>query len=138
MNRRAVAFAALIVIGIASSIVIVAALRSEPALAQSGNPALTNTVVVEPVRIVELEGRIVRLDARTGELFEFSGSTGRNARGTFDRIAPPVTQNGAPGLFDIQRAGDATFLVNVLNGDTFILRLRDTNAAWIEVRPRGG
>lgn len=94
------------------------------------------TTVFSRVRIIELDGDVFRLDTQSGALSRFRGTlTGRNARGTFDAVADPVS-GSTSGFVDIQRAGDAIFLVDVVTGETWILRERGNIAAWVRVNVR--
>ena len=92
------------------------------------------TTVFSRVRIVEMDDTIFRLDTETGALSRFRGTeSGRNARGSFVSVAPPL-RSPTSGFVDIQQAGNATFLVDVVTGQTWILRQRgNSTAAWVEV-----
>jgi hypothetical protein len=98
------------------------------------NPISGATTVFSRVRIIDLDDTVFRLDTDTGQLSRFRGTlTGRNARGTFVSVAPPL-RDPTSGFVDIQQAGGAIFLVDRVTGQTWILRQRSSsNAAWIEV-----
>jgi hypothetical protein len=107
------------------------------AIGQSSNdnpPFITEgDALFSRAKIIELNGRVVRLDTATGEISRFKGDlSGGNARGTFREIARPVT-GSTSGFLEVQQAGEGIFLVDVVTGQTWILRVRDNNSAWIEV-----
>ena len=129
-------------IGVAAAAAIgIGAIFSTTSEAQQRRPRgndviATDEIIFSTVQIVELNGEIVRLDTDDGQLFEFSGSTGDNARGTWRRMAQPVRGNTS-GFLQIQQVGGAIFLVDRVDGRTWILRDRGSNSSWQEIRISG-
>ncbi len=94
---------------------------------------------------VNLDSNIARLDTRNGAIYRFRGNTDNpSVRNTWEMRVPPVTDETS-GLLEIQtivpakrtnvhdptERDPAVFLVDIVNGSTWILR-RDasTNARW--------
>jgi hypothetical protein len=104
-----------------------------------GDEVVTRAQLFSRVQLIDVDdGVTLRLDRQTGALFRFRGETGRNARGTFVSVARPLRENTS-GFLEIHRAGRATFLIDAVTGNTWILRQRSaTNAAWIPVNLLGG
>ena len=98
-----------------------------------GVPTTLNNIFSR-TKIVEIDNDVFRLGTSNGELFRFKGDLrGPTANGVFQSIVAPV--NGAnSGFLQIQRAGDGTFLVDTVNGTTWILRRKSANnGGWILV-----
>ncbi len=91
------------------------------------------------------DGDVAKLDTRTGGVYRYRGDLKNpNVRGTWElRVAPPKESNS--GMLEVQRivfptavgtAGDveaqvATFLVDIVTGQTWVLRLRaSSNGSW--------
>jgi hypothetical protein len=82
---------------------------------------------------------VARLDTATGALYRFSGDLGNpNVRSVWVLEVPGVRE-ATSGVLEIQRAEGvnpnvgATFLVDVITGDTWLLRRRADRAAWDKV-----
>ena len=94
-------------------------------------------LIVPRTRIIEFDEGVARFDTTTGSIDRFSGTLlGPNASGTWLRYARPVTSTS--GFLELQQIGDATFLVDSVTGNTWLLRRRSTLAAWIPVNVLGG
>lgn len=90
----------------------------------------TGDQLLSAVRIIRLDDTVARFDSTTGELMRFRGSLDRpNVRSVWEREAPAVRAKTS-GLLDIQEAAGSLFLVDVMTGDTWILRRRGVNLAW--------
>ncbi|MCI0366634.1 MAG: hypothetical protein L0219_22445, partial [Phycisphaerales bacterium] len=101
--------------------------------AQSGEelPINLDNAIFPRTKIIKVDDVIVRFDTATGELFNFEGTLqGSNANGLFRNIAPPVSGSNS-GVLEVKRIGQATFLIDVLTGETWILRQNSpNNASW--------
>jgi hypothetical protein len=78
---------------------------------------------------------IARLDTTTGAIYRFHGNADKaSVKNTWELRVPPV-KGPHSGLLEVQqiRTGDrrTTFLVDIVEGHTWILRHRaSTNASW--------
>ncbi|MCI0364840.1 MAG: hypothetical protein L0Y44_02165, partial [Phycisphaerales bacterium] len=93
-----------------------------------------DNAIFSRTQIIRFDNFMVRFDTSTGELFRFRGTPqGPNANGTFRSIARAV-DDPTSGFLEIQQFENATFLVDVVTGDTWILRRSGANnAAWVLV-----
>jgi hypothetical protein len=115
-------------------------------------PSATQIILL-PGGNVANSSDIARLDTRTGAVYRFRGdTTNPSVRNTWELRVPPVKEETS-GILEIQRIiaphGEligrnpapievelvpSTFLVDVVTGDTWILRRRaSTNASWDKV-----
>jgi hypothetical protein len=102
-----------------------------------GGNGIDNGVILSRVRLFNFDNGVARLDTSTGSLSLFRGDlTGRNARGTWQSFARPVS-SGNSRFFDLQVVNNAVFLVDAIRGDTWILRDRGNIAGWDPVRISG-
>ncbi len=92
--------------------------------------------VIPRVRIIAFDDSVALFDTRNGALYRFQGDLGNPAvRSVWVKHVPGLPQQTS-GLMEIQKAEgvnphqDATFLVDVFTGETWILRRRGANAAW--------
>lgn len=105
-------------------------------LPTSQGPGVINDsdLIFSRVRLVEFDGSVARLDTATGEVSRFSGQlTGTAARGSWLRLARPLTDQTS-GFLELQQVGGAAFLVDVVTGDTWLLRRRGSIASWVQVQ----
>ena len=91
----------------------------------------------------KFDSDIARLDTRSGAVYRFHGNVDNpSVRNTWEMRVPPVKE-GASGLLEIQQVvlpqrdtpldqvEPTTFLVDIVSGQTWILRARaSTNASW--------
>jgi hypothetical protein len=122
-----------------SVVVLVALLSATISVGQDGGfggAPVTNldSAIFPRTRIIEFDDRVAMLDTSTGELFRFRGDlSGSNARGTFVRLARPLAESTS-GFLQLQQVAGATFLIDTVNGNVWILRQRgNSNASWIPV-----
>jgi len=96
----------------------------------STGEANVDKALLPRAKIFQFKGDVVQLDTATGEVFKFTGNLDNpNARGTLRVFVRPI--NGATsGFLDIQRSGGATFLVDIVTGQTWLLRERGNVAVW--------
>jgi len=124
------------------AVAIIALIIGTFALAQQNTPGNGVTTTLENTifpraRIFEFNGDVAQLDTSTGAVLKFSGKLANpNARGTFRLFVRPVDETTS-GFLQIQQAGGATFLVDEINGTTWILRQRGGVAIWDEVQTVG-
>lgn len=137
MKKNVIAFASLIAVIGALIVGLARAQDADDPFDDGGNsPINAPTTVFSRVQFIQLDGDIMRLDTATGALSRFRGTeTGRNARGTFDAFAQPVS-GPTSGFVEIQQVDDAVFLVDVVTGETWILRQRGSIASWVQVNIR--
>lgn len=86
----------------------------------------------EIIRFGELPNGVGRLDTATGEIWRFHGDLRKpNVRSQWVKTGgvPGVTKRPV-GTLQLQEAAGALFLVDLLNGDTWILKDRGTGFAW--------
>lgn len=101
-------------------------------------PAATQIILL-PGGNLKFDSDIARLDTRTGAIYRFRGDVDNpSVRNTWELRVAPVKEKTS-GILEIQQPGfdrrpDTVFLVDVVNGDTWILRRRaSTNASWDKV-----
>ena len=94
----------------------------------------TRGEIVSKVQIINFDQSVARFDTTTGEIHRFNGSLNKpNVRASWVLKVRGV-RGGTSGYLDIQQAGGASFLVDQVTGDTWILRRRGTNASWDKLR----
>ena len=85
--------------------------------------------VISPVEVFGWDTTAARLDTTTGEILVFNGDLhARSGRGQWIEAVHGVT-SGATYL-DLQEANGAWFLVDVVTGDTWILRRDGAHMHW--------
>lgn len=96
--------------------------------------------VIPRVRIIAFDESVALFDTRDGALYRFHGDLRNPAvRSVWVKHVPGLPQPTS-GVMEIQKAEgvnphqDATFLVDVFTGETWILRRRGANAAWDPVK----
>lgn len=95
-------------------------------------------LIFSRTRVFEFDDEILRFDSATGETFVFVGTvSGASATGTW-RLRVRAVREPTSGFLELQRAGDGIFLIDVVTGDTWVLRQREGISAWMLVRPIGG
>ncbi len=84
-------------------------------------------------RVVRLNGSAGRLDTRTGELQRFRGNL-KDSSGParWAEFAPAVSERTS-GVLDINQVQESTFLVDLVTGDTWLLRRTANAARWDHV-----
>lgn len=110
-------------------------------------PSATQIIVL-PGGQEKFDSDIARLDTTTGAVYRFRGDADNpNVRNTWE-LRVPAVETATSGILEIQRIAipgslrddqlgpqEATFLVDVVTGDTWILRHRaSTNASWDPVK----
>ncbi len=94
--------------------------------------------VFSRVQIMQFQNKVARFDTSTGAVQRFNGSLSpSNANGTWISFVQPVTTTTS-GFLQIQEVDDATFLVDVVSGDTWILRRQGNIGSWRKVNILGG
>jgi hypothetical protein len=101
-----------------------------------------NAFLFSATEIIDLPGGnpdtdsdIARLDTTTGAIYRFRGNVENpSVKNTWELRVPPVSGKHS-GLLEIQQASigkrRTTFLVDIVDGRTWILRKRaSTNASW--------
>ena len=92
-------------------------------------------IIVLPGGNTDNNGDIARLDTNTGAVYRFRGNVDNpSVRNTWELRVPAVKGENS-GLLEIQRlefgSTQATFLVDVVTGNTWILRHRaSSNGTW--------
>lgn len=128
-------------IGLAAMIAGAAAILTfgPRAVVPSATAYAPQTVINDPnlifprTRIITLGGNVMRFDTATGEMLRFNGDlSGSDARGTWRRFTRPVTGDTS-GFLDLRPIGEGTFLVDLEEGNTWILRRGSTLGTWIRV-----
>lgn len=122
------------------SLAIIALLIGTVAIGQVGGSSSSGLVgsldnaVFARTKIIKFDDTVALFDSATGELFRFRGDlAGSNARGTFVPVARPVAESTS-GFLQVQQIDNATFLIDAVTGDVWILRQRGrTNASWVPV-----
>lgn len=94
--------------------------------------------LVSRVRIIQWDHSVARFDSATGSIHRFNGDLDKpNVRAQWVPLVRGVNERTS-GVLQIQHpagvhAIDAPFLVDVMTGDTWILRRRGANASWEKV-----
>lgn len=107
-------------------------------------PAATNLILL-PGGVPQFNSDLARLNTRTGAVYRYRGDLSNTAlQSTWEMRVPPVTEETS-GVLEIQRIAlpktnaskggtevqTATFLVDIVNGTTWVLReMASTNARW--------
>lgn len=89
----------------------------------------------EIIRFGELPNGVGRLDTSTGAIWRFHGDLRKsNVRSQWVKAGGVAGVTNRPaGSLQIQEAAGAIFLVDVLTGESWILKDRGTGLAWDEV-----
>lgn len=91
--------------------------------------------IVSRVQIIQFDDTIARFDSSTGAIHKYNGDPSKpNVRGQWIRHVRGVDDRTS-GILEIQKprgvhADKTTFLVDVVKGDTWILRRRGGDASW--------
>lgn len=141
MNSRGLARIWIITILAGAALVIL--LGARPAANHFLGTTLTTERIVPRVKIIQFDDSVARFDTKTGEIHRFNGDLNRpQVRGQWVSVVPGV-ESSTSGVLEIQRAEgvraeSAVFLVDVIEGDTWLLRHRGSGAEWdrIEVHRR--
>ena len=103
------------------------------------NQAISIEGVVPRSRIINFDQGLARFDSGTGAMARLNGNLDNaSTQMSWSEFAPGVS--GSSGLMEIQQPrgvgnfADATFLVDIVTGDTWVLRRRGSNATWDVVR----
>lgn len=97
-----------------------------------------DTAVIPRTRVLDFQGDLVRFDSSSGAVLQFSGNTGAaTANGTWIPFVRPLAVQTS-GVLQLQHTSDATFLVDIVRGDSWILRVQNNTGNWQKVRPLGG
>lgn len=125
---------------LAAGIVTIAAAMGAGRLADE--PLVLNAsasdLIVPRVRIIQWDDSVARFDTQTGAIHRFNGDLEKpNVRSEWISHVKPVRESTS-SVLEIQKpAGvhslEATFLVDVISGETWILRRRGSNAGWDKV-----
>jgi hypothetical protein len=109
------------------------------ATSRGGSPRIEDRVIGERVlsrvQIINFNDGVARFDSATGAIHTFSGDPRNpNVRGQW-RLHVAGVNGRTSGFLQIQQplgveARDAAFLVDVVTGDTWVLRRRGTRATW--------
>ncbi len=107
-------------------------------------PAATNLILL-PGGAPQFDSDLARLNTRTGAVYRYRGDLSNTVlQSTWEMRVPPVTEETS-GVLEIQRIAlsktsaskggtevqTATFLVDIVNGTTWVLReMASTNARW--------
>ncbi len=107
-------------------------------------PAATDLILL-PGGAPQFNSDLARLNTRTGAVYRYRGELDNTAlKSTWEMRVPPVTEETS-GVLEIQRIAlpktdartgetdvqTATFLVDIVNGTTWVLReMASTNARW--------
>ncbi len=107
-------------------------------------PAATDLILL-PGGAPQFNSDLARLNTRTGAVYRYRGDLSNTAlQSTWEMRVPPVTEETS-GVLEIQRIAlpktsastgrtevqTATFLVDIVNGTTWVLReMASTNARW--------
>jgi hypothetical protein len=95
---------------------------------------------------VQFDSDIARFDTRTGAIYRFRGDISNSSVTNTWELRVPAVKESTSGLLEIQtidlprrdtppgQGQVAAFLVDIANGDTWILRTRaSTNLSWEKV-----
>jgi len=127
---------------------VIASLGESFVAAQSGdlpraNQAVSIEGVVPRMRVINFDQGLARFDSSTGAIARLNGNLDNaSTQLTWSDFVRGVDRSS--GLMEIQQPrgvgnfADATFLVDIVTGDTWVLRRRGTNATWDAVRAVGG
>jgi hypothetical protein len=94
--------------------------------------------IVPRIQIIQFDDTVARFDTSTGEIHRFHGDLDKpNVRGQWVSHVRGVSGNTS-GLLQIQkprgvRGEEAIFLVDVITGDTWLLRRRGASADWDKI-----
>lgn len=121
--------------------ILVAAAIGLPMLIGSGSgrdryvrPLSGSSFVLSNVQIIAFENSVARFDATTGEIATLHGNLDNpSAQKVWDLKVRKVSGRTS-GLLELQQAAGRTFLVDVVDGRTWLLNRRGTNATWDEIR----
>ena len=136
---------ALLSIGVATLVIAVGAGSMNIARQYFVLGPATSDLILLPGGAPQFDSDLARLNTRTGAVYRFRGNLANTAlTSTWEMRVPPVTE-GTSGVLEIQRIAlpskndrtgvvdvdTATFLIDIVNGTTWILRdMASTNAKW--------
>lgn len=99
-------------------------------------PVVQNEAIVPAVRVIRLDETVGRLDTRTGELSRFKGNLrDSSGPGHWSTFAKGVSDSTS-GVLDIDQARESTFLVDLVTGETWLLRRTANGARWDRIESR--
>jgi hypothetical protein len=90
--------------------------------------------VISRVRIINFDQSVARHDKSTGAIHRFNGNLDNPSVRSSWILHVKGVDKKTSGYLELQSAGGATFLVDVVAGDTWILRRRASSATWDEVK----
>lgn len=93
--------------------------------------------LVSRVQVIKFDNTVARFDRVTGELMEYNGDlTKLNVPGQWVPLVKPV-RSGTAAVLEIQQPESAvpgaTFLVDAVTGQTWVLRRRQADVRWEEI-----
>ncbi len=123
------------IITILAGLALIILLGARPAANHFLGTTLSTERIVPRVQIIQFDDSVARFDTRTGEIHRFNGDLNRpQVRGQWVSVVNGV-DSSTSGVLEIQRAEgvraeSAVFLVDVIEGDTWLLRHRGSGADW--------
>lgn len=138
-SHRLVAPAITALCGAALTLIVASLVAAQSGDRPRTNQAVTIEGVVPRMRIINFDEGLARFDTATGAIARLSGNLDNaSTQITWTDHVGAVEQSS--GLLEIQQPrgvgafADATFLVDIVSGDTWILRRRGVGATWDAVR----
>ena len=97
------------------------------------------TYVIPSTQIISFNDTVGRLDTGTGAVYQLRGNVNAPSSAKTWELRVPAVTGDTSGVLEIQRATfnnpEATFLVDVVTGRTWILNRRSNdNGSWDEVK----
>ena len=97
------------------------------------------TYVIPSTQIISFNDTVGRLDTATGAVYQLRGDVNAPSSAKTWELRVPAVSGDTSGVLEIQRATfnnpEATFLVDVVTGRTWLLNRRgNNNGTWDEVK----
>ena len=97
-------------------------------------PLGAQSLVLSSVQIIAFENTVARFDTTTGEIAVLRGNLDNPSTQKTWQVRVRSVSGKTSGLLEMQQASGATFLVDIVDGRTWLLNRRSTNASWDEIR----
>jgi len=97
-------------------------------------PLSGDSLILSTVQIIIFDGQIARFDTETGEIAFLRGNLDNPSTQKTWQVRVQKVRGKTSGLLEIQHVANRLFLVDTINGRTWLLNKRGSNGTWDEIR----
>ncbi len=130
-TRTTLALLSLVLIG---GLVLPMLIGSGPDRDRHVRPLAGDSFVLSTVQIIRFDNQIARFDTQTGELAVLRGNLDNPSTAKTWQVRVQKVRGKTSGLLEIQHVANRLFLVDAVNGRTWLLNKRGSNGTWDEIR----